>query len=286
MLRRSACYCLAILVTTLATTRTTNADEKVEGFTEPYRRIELAAGEPGVLSEILVREGTRVAAHEKLGQLDTSVLERTLEIARQRSQSVGALQAAEAERDLRKKYLGQLKELRQRGNATQREIDRAAADLRVSEARVAMALEELELQQLECRRIEAQIRRREIRSPVDGVVSELLKEAGESFMANDPRVMTIVQLDRLRAKFALEPRQSERIQQGDMLVIEFAGDVTKTQALVETIAPVMDAKSATVQVTVAIDNSEERIPSGARCWVVIPGSSGTATRMTSTRRSK
>ena len=249
------------------------AFEKVEGFIEPYREIELAAGEPGVLSEILVDEGGHVAADQLLGQLDTSVLERTLEIAQQRSESLGALRVAEAELELRQKYLAPLSQLRERGNATQREIERAVADVKVAEGRVLMAHDELTLQRLECRRIEAQIKRRQIYSPIDGVVSEVYREVGESFMANDPRVMTIVELNRLRAKFAVEPGQAQRLSVGQQVSLEQNGGKTVDDAIVETISPVMDAKSATVEVTVAIDNADELISSGTRCWLLIPNRS-------------
>ncbi|MBJ41742.1 MAG: efflux transporter periplasmic adaptor subunit [Planctomycetaceae bacterium] len=250
--------------------------EKVEGFTEPFQQIELAAGEPGVLTEVLVHEDTRVTAGQKLGQLDTSVLEETFEIAKLRSESTGALRAAEAELELREKYLAPLSQLRGRGHATQREIERAIADVKVAQARVAMAQEELALQRLECDRIKAQIRRRQLFSPIDGVVSEICRDVGEFFMANDPRVLTIVQLDRLRAKFATEPTQADRIVAGQNVQLELNMGET-IEAIVETVAPIMDAKSATVEVTVLIKNPNEAIASGTRCWLIVPHHDGVTT---------
>lgn len=140
--------------------------------------------EPGIVDQIAVKEGERVTENQLLAKLDTEVLECTLEIARQRSRSLSALQAAEAEHGLRQKFLEQLSQLHDRGHSTQREIDRAEADLKVAEARVAMAKEEVELQHLECRRIEAQIERRTIRSPLNGVVSEVLR-SGASRLLSD-----------------------------------------------------------------------------------------------------
>ncbi len=58
-------------------------------------------------------------------------------------------------------------------------------------------------------------------------------------------------------------------------------------ATVESVAPVMDAKSGTVEVTVAIDNPNEQISSGARCWLLMSGdAAGTSepTRYTSAAR--
>jgi RND family efflux transporter MFP subunit len=243
------------------------AELGVEGFTEPYRQIELAVGEPGVLTKVEVQAGSRVEQGQIVAQLDTSVLERTLDIARQRAQSVGALRAAQAELELHAKYHQQLSQLKDRGHATQREIDRASADVKVAMARVAIAEEELALQQLECRRIEAQIERRIIRSPIRGVVSEVLCEVGESLSGSDPRILTVVQLDRLRAKFSLEPAVALPMKAGQSIHISLGHQTTPLSGTIEAVAPVMDAKSATVEVTVAIENPHETIPSGARCWL-------------------
>ncbi len=181
--------------------RTGIAEQRFEGFTEPYRKIELAVGESGVLSAVHVKAGSRVREGQILAQLDTSVLERTLDIARQRSESLGSLRASQAELELRTKYWQQLTQLHDRGHATQREIDRAATDVKIAEARVAMAQEELALQRLECGRIETQIERRRLRSPINGIVSDVLRDEGESFFVNDPRILTVVQIDRLRGEF-------------------------------------------------------------------------------------
>jgi RND family efflux transporter MFP subunit len=231
----------------------------------------LAAGETGILAQIDVQEGTRVAAGQLVAQLDTVILERTLEIARQRSVSVGALQAANAELNLRRKQLEQLQPLRDRGHATQRELERAETDVQIAAARVAIAEEELMLQRLECKRIEAQIERRQIRSPIAGVVSEVFREVGESFLANDPRVLTIVQIDRLRAKFSVSANQSRQLTRGQKVFLSFPEHGGQAQAVVESIAPVMDAKSGTVQVTVALDNPNGQLVSGMRCLLAIDG---------------
>ena len=136
------------------------AAEEVEGFTEPYRQIELAAGEPGILDEIHVREGSPVAAGDLIAALDTDVLRATWELARERSLAEGALQASQAEREMRQTQWEQLKTLRDRGHATQRELERAETDCRIAEARVMMAREDLRLHKLEMKRIEVQIARR------------------------------------------------------------------------------------------------------------------------------
>ena len=239
--------------------------EEVEGFTEPYRQIELAAGEPGILTEVHVQEGSRVAAGDLVAALDTDVLRATLELARERSTAAGALQASQAELELRASQRTQLQTLRDRGHATQRELERAETDYRIAKARVVMAEEELRLHQLEMKRIETQIARRQIRSPIDGVVSEVFKDVGEAFVGNDPRVATIVQLGQLRARFCTSPRAAAGLRPGQTVRLFLPDTEQQAAGVVETVSPVMDAESGTVQVVVAIDNRGEQLRSGARC---------------------
>ncbi len=264
------------------------ADVWVEGFTEPYRQIELAAGEPGVVAQLAVQEGDRVTAGQVLGELDNAVLEAMLEIARERAVARGACQAAEAELLLRQTHLEQLGQLRDRGHATQREILRAETDLKVAQARLTMAEDELKMQRLECKRIEAQIARRQIRSPIDGIVSHVYQQIGESVLANDPRVVTVVQLDQLRAKFAVEPQDARSLQAGQLVRLELSAPPQVVEGTVEVVSPVRDAKSSTVQVTIQIDNRQANLASGSRCRLRIDSAEtkqpGKATRYTSAKQ--
>ena len=265
----SACGVVLAMFCAMGPSNSLRAEE-VEGFTEPYRQIELAAGEPGILTEIRVQEGSRVAEGDLVAALDTDVLCATLELARERATAEGARQASQAELELRQAQLTQLQTLRDRGHATQRELERAETDFRIAQARVVMAEEELRLHQLEMKRIETQIARRQIRSPIDGVVSEVFKEVGEAFVSNDPRVATIVQLDQLRARFSVSPRTAAGLRPGQKVKLYLPETEQQAVGIVETISPVMDAESGTVQVVVVIDNGEEQLRSGARCLFRVP----------------
>ena len=63
--------------------------DDVLGYTEPYRLITVAAGEAGVIGEVLVREGDQVKQGQVLAKLDTAVLAAELEIARAEAKLAG-----------------------------------------------------------------------------------------------------------------------------------------------------------------------------------------------------
>jgi membrane fusion protein (multidrug efflux system) len=244
----------------------------VEGFAEAYRHIEVATGsDSGLITQVLVREGDSVAKHQIVATLDTSVLEASLAIARRRSQLNGRLDAATAELQMRQKRLQKLYQLQQRGHASPAELDRAQADREVAEAQVKLANEERELARLECDRIEAQIEQRRLRSPIDGVVVEVFREVGESTQISDPRLLTLVQLNPLRVKFPVSIDQSANFHKGDFVVLELPEFGADADATVEVVAPVLDAKSGTVQITCVIDNQNGTYRSGMRCLLEVDG---------------
>src|SRR5262245_52249775 len=125
-----------------ALTGEASAQMRTEGFTEPFRNVDLAPSEPGILAKLLVEEGAAVTKGEPLAVLDTQVLEIALKIARQAMQSKGKLNAAKAERDLKAQRLEKLKTLKTQGYSFPDEIERGAADLEVAESNVLAAEEQ------------------------------------------------------------------------------------------------------------------------------------------------
>ncbi|MCP4192047.1 MAG: efflux RND transporter periplasmic adaptor subunit [Planctomycetaceae bacterium] len=246
------------------------SQSEADAFTAPYQELELAVGDAGVLTEVNVRTGEAVEVGQILAKLDTRVLDASLQISQAKAKFFGAVNAATAERDLRGKQFRQIENLYGRGHATERELERAETDYRISNARVEMAREELLLHRLECKRIEAQIERRRIRSPIDGVVSDVNKEVGESFSLTDPHLMTIVQLNKLRAKFSLTPAESAGIQIGDQVSLRVTSPAREVIARVESVHPVIDAKSGTLIISMVIDNSKRKLRSGCRCFMRTP----------------
>ena len=245
------------------------AAETIEGFTEPYRTIDISVGEPGVVTKLEVKPGQVVDQGEFLMALDTSVLEATLAVAKQKAEATGSLEAAQAEYSLRSERLQQIIQLRQRGHATTRELSRAQADVTIAEARLKLAREEQAMNVLDCKRIEAQIARRVIASPCDGIISEVHREIGESLLVTDPRIVTLVQLDKLRTRFSATPEQAAKLRVDQQVNIRLSNDKGDVPAVVERVSPVVDAKSGTIEVHVVIDNADQKLRSGTRCLLEV-----------------
>lgn len=243
--------------------------DSYEGFTEPYRTINVAASETGIIAELLVGEGDEVQAGQPLAKLNDDVQQALLAIAKQSMQAKGQLDAAIAELNLRKARQGKLKSLLNDGYARQEEFDRASTEVEVARANVLTAREELLNRKLQHAKIKVQLDRRTIRAPIAGVVTTLHKQMGEFVAPNNPDVLTIVELDPLLANFTVSSLQAELLQYDQPITVLFTTNGLETTGYVESISPVTDAESGTVRIKIRVENPAGRFRSGERCRILL-----------------
>jgi len=246
--------------------------EDIDGFTEPYRDIDVAASELGSIASISVTEGQRVRAGQILAQLDDNVLRASLAIAEAGRQFEGRLDSALAELELQSDMLRKLELLREQKHASQQEVDRTLSQRNIADARVKSVREELIVKALECKRIEAQLERRRIYSPIDGIITLIYRDQGEFVSAGDPNVLKVVQLDPLLVVFSVPSEKAQRISPDQVVKVRLEDSKTEVDGFVEFISPTADAQSGTSRVRVRIPNTGERLPSGATCLLLLPKS--------------
>ncbi|MHB0960280.1 MAG: efflux RND transporter periplasmic adaptor subunit [Pirellulaceae bacterium] len=270
---RYAAVCLTVVA--LAATASPSRSTEIDGFTEPYRDIDVAAPEMGRVISLEVREGDVVSLGHVLARLDQDVLTATLDIAKAGMESAGPLEAARAELRMHQESLEKLEALRQRSHATQREVDRALSQKEMAEARVKAAQEELAVKALEFARTRAQLEQRRVLSPIDGVVTRVYKEEGEFVSPSDPVVVKVVQLDPLLIVFSVPVVEARKLTAGRTARVRVESAPEPVEGVVEFISPMADAQSGTMRVRVRIPNPKESVPSGVTCHLLLPeGSQG------------
>lgn len=229
-----------LLALVLACAPALGAEPEILGYTEPYRIITVSSSEAGVISEMLVKEGATVKKGDVLAKLDLGTYLAELDIAR-------AEQKQQATRKQR------LEDLTGSARATPEELDKARTDLAIKEAQV--------------RKIEAQIENRTLRSPVDGVVTEIKRDPSESVSATQPHVLTVVQIDTLAVNFFLPPARARDLKEGGSATLTLLDSNEKISGTVEFISPVIDPASGTVRVKFVVENSARKFRAGARCTI-------------------
>lgn len=241
----------------------------IEAFTEPYADINMAASEMGTLSKVDAKEGDVVTAGQLLANLDDAVLQASLEVARAGMNAEGELASAKTQLELRKVDLEKLNELFTRNHASRKELDRVSGEVRIAEARLQSVREDLEVRRLEYARIEAQLKQRQIRSTIDGVVVEVRKDRGEFVSPSDPVVARVVQLDPLLLVFSVPTDRRGEVSQGNNVPLEIGTAQAKATGVVEYVSPTADASSGTFRVKVRLPNPDGRWLGGERSVLLL-----------------
>jgi len=239
---------------------------RYEGFLEPNRKIDLTPPFRGILAKLYVREGDRVRPGMPVAEFDSRVLRAELKAARKVMGFHGKVDSAQALLDLREKHLQSLEALLKSGSARKREVERARTEVAMARAGLLMAREEKQLGRLEYEKILARIEERRIRSPIDGVVVRVYKRRAELVggTPGDP-LLTIVQLDPLKAVFHLPPGDAAGLHAGQAVSLEASGRAAPLAGVVEFVSPVIEPDSGTVRVTIRVPNPKGAIQAGTRC---------------------
>ena len=241
------------------------AQNDIKAFTEPYRSIEIAASETGTLAHLAVEEGDEIQAGSILANLNEEVLAASLAVAKKSTESEGAINSATAELNMQQERLDKLQGLFQRRHASQTELDRAQSQYDIAAAKLESAQDEIQIKLLELQRIEAQLEQRRLRTPIDGIVTEIFKDEGEFVSPADPKVMTVVQLNPLRVTFSVPQSEIHRLKGETTATIILDGE--ERTGTIEFISPTADAQSGTCRVKIKIDNPDLQLSSGQACFL-------------------
>ncbi|MEZ6055628.1 MAG: efflux RND transporter periplasmic adaptor subunit [Planctomycetaceae bacterium] len=236
-------------------------------FTEPYQVLELAASEVGRIAEVNIKRGSRVKRGDLLCELDNATLQAKRRIAEQRSKSTSRREALEVEHQRLLRRYESLVAISREGGGTPEELADAAAEAKIAELNVCSANEELERAKLEVAEIDAQMEMRRVRATIDGIVTEVHRDAGEYVSTSDPKVATLVDLMRLRASFFLPTSDAVKLTVGNTTMLEFPHNGETVECVVEYIGPLTLADSGRVRVDVVLENADGRYRSGLPCFL-------------------
>ncbi|HME59130.1 MAG TPA: efflux RND transporter periplasmic adaptor subunit, partial [Terracidiphilus sp.] len=116
----------------------------------------------------------------------------------------------------------------------------------------------------------AQVSYSEIRSPINGVVTDRSLFAGETAAAGTP-LLTVMDTSSLLAKTHVAQSLAQRMKVGDKALVTVKGLSEPVTAKVALISPALDPGSTTVEVWVKIDNKAGKLKVGTQVKLSITG---------------
>jgi membrane fusion protein, multidrug efflux system len=215
---------------------------EIQGVLLPFKEVTVSSAVQGILAEVNVKEGDAVAADALLASLidrvEVAEVERFAKVLEQKEF------AAQGTQNLfRDKVVSE-------GEAIEKRIDRDIA-------------------QLQHRVAKEQLERRKIRSPINGLVVEKKKEAGEAVDVNEP-VFRLVDISRVYLQVFIEATEALKLKHGQSVSVRFPEYTADPQTgVIDFIDPRIDGASGLVRVKVLIDNADRKLIAGMRGSVAL-----------------
>ena len=230
---------------------------------KPLRVVELAAPSQGTVAKVHVRPGDQVKVGDLLVELDTTILEAELNVAKARAADLTELNAAKVRRD----GLA-IKEARLAKASAQRAVsvsqhDAAVLDLALAEAEITQVEQALALAALEVERTKTILDSMQLRSPVAGVVGENLIDPGEA--AGQEPVATLYVNQPLRVEAFVPSALISSFAAQDRFDSAIGTPVAQHSLSLDYISPVADLASNTISVFFLL--SADSVLPGSKCQI-------------------
>ncbi len=243
--------------------------QDISGFDcmiEPHSVANVSTREVGVLEKIMVKRGDIVKKGQVVARLESSLEAIALDFANARAKMKGEVESRQATLDYMLRQRDRIAELYVDNAISFNEKDKAETDVRLAETELQVALDNQRLMQIERERAARRLELRSIRSPVEGVIVEILLVPGESVEDRAREIMTIAEVDPLKVEVIVPADRFGLIQVGtsaEIMPLVPGGEVRF--AAVSTVDRTIDAASGTFGIQLLLENKDHTLPGGIRC---------------------
>lgn len=211
--------------------------DRFAGRLEPARETSAAFERAGLLTEVLVDEGDRVAAEQIIAKLDVEPL-----LAR-RDGLVAEKKRREAELELARLTAKRQKTLARKGHSSQQRYDEARLGATALEATIA----EIDAS---IRQLDIDIDKSEVRAPFAGVVTDRFSDEGRVVDAGIA-VVHLIEADAAQVRIGLSPTAASNLSLGQS--VQLTGGGIAMTARVVALRPDLATGTRTVPVLFALD---------------------------------
>jgi membrane fusion protein, multidrug efflux system len=237
---------------------------------KPRHVIQLGSPVFGVLKGVFVDRADAVKEGQVVAKLDTTVEEAQVALDHYRLTNVMQIEAAKIDLAWNQRELERRQKLAGNMFSKANEIDEFITKVEHDRIAIRKAESDLEVAKLESARSDAQLNLKIIRSPVNGIVTELKLAPGEFIYEQTP-IMTVAEMDPLTVDLVVPSERLRSVKLGMIGQLHLLAPVDRTfPAQVDAIDQVIDPASDTFRIRLALPNPGYVIPAGIRCSVKLP----------------
>ena len=244
---------LPVAVLTVEMTDGYEVQDRFAGRLEPARQTSLGFERSGLLIDVRVDEGARIAAGAVIARLDTE----PLEIERRRLVATRAQRAAE--RELSQLTEARQRELSEKGHSSIQRYDEARLNTVALDAAIA---------QIDARiaALDIDLEKSEIVAPFGGLVADRYVDEGRVLDAGAP-VVNLMEADRAEVRIGLSPTAAAELTPGAKLDL-YAG-TQRIAATLKALRPDLTTGTRTVPALFTLDRPPA-LPFGEIVELVVP----------------
>jgi len=237
---------------------------------EPNRVVEIKSAVDGRIESINFERSDLVKAGEPLVVFESEVEKATVELARAKAATTAELSSSKVSYKFAARKLGRFGGLAEEGVVAEQTRDEVETEEALAKLQIMQARENRYLAELELARATALLDQHTITSPIDGVVVERFKSAGE--YPDDGPILTLAQLDPLNVEVLLPASRFGSIKPGMQARVSPEAPLEGSYAArVKIVDRVVDASSGMFGVRLELPNPDHKLPGGLRCTVSFSG---------------
>lgn len=262
----------AAAVRTIVVQQRESGDERTllnaSGYVTARRAATVSSKVTGKVVEVLVEEGMKVKVGQVLARLDSSNVEKSLQLAQAQSESVRkALDETRVNLQRAERELRRLSELALKNMVSQSALDRADADAKGLEARLEREQADVAVAEREVALWKQQLDDTIIRAPFGGIVTSKDAQPGEMISPMSAGggftrtgICTIVDMSSLEIEVDVNESYINRVEPGQPVEATLDSyPQWRIPAKVIAIIPTADRQKATVKVRVGFEQLDSRV---------------------------
>lgn len=252
-------------------TGTERNDTELNCRIEPHVTVNVSSAVEGLISEVLVDKNHRVQQGDVLARLEAGLEAATAELRKVQAELESDVDAQQLAFDFSQRALTRVTNLYEKKAASFAELDKAKTEHALAAQQLQQANDRKRQAALEHNRALADLQRRTILSPIDGIVVDRYKQPGEH-IDYEP-VLQLAQLDPLRVEVFAPASLYGLIKEGMKARITPELAIAKKSYLAEVVLvdQVIDAPSNTFGIRLSFPNPDYQLPSGLKCKVRFSG---------------